>query len=80
MKLVVVLEGDGQISHRSRHVWFGHEGDVVAFHRLQEAFGHAVALRTAHRHGQRLQAYLGRECSRSMCDVARAVVGEPFDF
>ncbi len=51
MKLVVVLEGDGQISHRSRHVRFELEGDVAAFHRPHEALLHAVALRTAHRRG-----------------------------
>lgn len=67
--LVVILECDGQIAHGRHGIGLGHKGRVIAFHRLHEAFRHAVTLQAAGRRRQRLQVDAGSEGAR-LCNAA----------
>ena len=64
MRFVVVLEGQSQVMCGSIGIGLGHEGNIIALHGLDEALGHAVALRAAHGRGQWMQADLGGERTR----------------
>lgn len=49
MRLVEVLEGRRQLRQHGGCVAAVHLGHVVALERIDEALGHPIALRTAHR-------------------------------
>ena len=74
MLLVVMLEGNGQVTQRRFSIRLGHVRHVVPLDRLHEALDHAVALRAAHRCGHRLQTDLLSKQARLFGGVRRAVV------
>ncbi len=47
MRLVVVVERNGQVLQRRSGVGLGHPRNVIALHRFDETLGHPVALRTS---------------------------------
>ncbi len=55
MHFVEVLEGGRQLCQHRGRIAEVHPGNVVALERVDEAFGHAVALRAAHRGVDRLE-------------------------
>ena len=80
MHLVEVLEGRWQLlQHRSR-VTQVHAGHVVTLEGVDEALGHAVALRAAHRRVDRLEPQRLGNAARLVRDVGPAVVGQELQF
>lgn len=77
--LVVVLEGDGQVTPGDCHVRLGHVDHIVPLHRFDQAFRHAVALRAARRCGPWRQAKDPHKVSGGVGGVSRAVVTQPFN-
>lgn len=55
MHIVEVLEGLWQLRHHGLGVSQVHAADIVALERVDEALGHAIALRTADRRGDGLE-------------------------
>lgn len=47
MRLVVVVERDGQVLQRRSGVGLGHPRNVIALHRFDEALGYPIALQTS---------------------------------
>ena len=76
MQLVEVLECCSHLRHHSSRVGEVHAADVVAFERVDDALGHAVALRASHRCEARLQAKLSSNLLGLGRDVRAAVVRE----
>ena len=56
-----------------------HKGNVIVLDCLHERLGHTVTLRRTNRRRQRLQAQLAGKAARTVVDVGRAVVRQPFD-
>lgn len=75
-----MLERNGEIQHGCRRIRFRHEGHVITLHHLHETLSHTVALRTAYRRRQRLQADFGCEAARSVDRINEAVVAQSLDF
>ena len=73
---VEVLEGRRQLVHYGGCVGQVHQTDVVALEGVDEALGHAVALRAADRRVRRLEAQLARNAACVVSDVGAAVVRE----
>ena len=76
MDLVEVLEGGGELSEDRWRVGKVHPALVVAPEGVDEALGHAVALRAAHGRVDRRQSKRPRDLSGVVRDVGAAVVGE----
>ena len=76
MLLVVVFEGNGQVTQRRFLIRLGYVRHVVPLDRLHEALGHAVALRAANRCGRRLQADLPSKRARLFGGVSRTVIAD----
>ena len=77
MLLVVMLEGNGQVTQRRFSIRLGHVRHIVTLDRLHKALGHAVALRAANERGHRLQAYLSSKQARLFGGIGRTVVSDP---
>jgi hypothetical protein len=80
MRLVVVVERNGQVLQRRLSVGVGHPLNVVALHRFDEALGHPVALRTSDGCRDQLQADFTRERHCLVGNVAGTVVAQSLDF
>ena len=74
MLLVVMLEGNCQVTQRRFSILFGHVRHVIALYRLHEALGHAVTLWAAHWGGHRQQADLSSKQTRLFGGLRRAAV------
>jgi len=79
MLLVVMFEGNCQVTQRRFSIRLGHVRHVITFDRLHEALGHAVALRAAYWGGHRLQADLSSKQARLFGGVGRTVIAEPLN-
>ena len=79
MLLVVMFEGNCQVTQRRFSIRLGHVRHVITFDRLHEALGHAVALRAANWRGHRLQADLSSKQARLFGGVGRTVIAEPLN-
>jgi len=77
MLLVVMFEGNGQVTQRRFSIRFGHVRHVITLDRLHETLGHTVALRAAYWGGHRLQADLSSKQARLFGGVGRTVIAEP---
>ncbi len=73
MPLVLVLEGNCQITQRGFSIRLGHVRHVVTLDRLHDALGHAVALRAANGCRHRLQTDLPGKQARLFGGVRRTV-------
>ena len=69
MDLVEVLEGGGELGQHCCRVAEVHPALVVAPERVDEALGHAVALRAAHRRVDGRQPERAGDAARVMRDV-----------
>lgn len=76
MHLVEVLERGGQLRQDGLRIAQVHARDVVAFERVDEALGHAVALRAAHGRVDGPEAEFVGQLARVVGDVGAAVVAE----
>lgn len=79
MFFVVMLEGKREILDRRLWIGFWHKGDVIALHRRDEALSHTIALSAADRRRERAQAEFCGEVARLLSDIARSVIGQPFN-
>ena len=76
MDLVEVLERRRQLRQNGPGIAEVHATDVVALERVDEALGHAVALRAAHRRVDRREAERLGDASSFAGDVGAAVIGQ----
>jgi len=76
MHLVEVLEGRWQLRQYRLRVTQVHARHIVALEGVDEALGHAVALRAADGRVDGLQTQSARQCPRFGGDVGSAVVTE----
>ena len=74
MHLVEVLERGRQLCQHGSGIAEIHPTDVVALERVDEALGHAFALRTAHRCVDRRQSERPGDAPSLVGDVGAAVV------
>lgn len=74
MHLVEVLEGGRQLRQHGLCITQVHARHVVAFEGVDEALGHAVALRAAHGRVDGLQAQRARQRPRVRRNVGPTVV------
>ena len=77
MLLVVMLEGNGQVTQRRFSIRLGYVRHVITLDRLHEALCHAITLRATHRCGHRLQADLSTKQPRLFGGLGRTVIAEP---
>ena len=76
MHLVEVFECRSHLRHHRPRIGQVHAADVVTLERVDEALGHPVALRAAHRRVDRLQAQLPGYLASFSRDVGAAIVRE----
>jgi hypothetical protein len=79
VKAVVVLEPYRKAVRHRRCIRDRADADLIALDRTYELFRHAVALWALHRRGPRLEPDLPCQALGVIGDVARAIVGEPFN-
>lgn len=80
MDFVEVLERVWQLRQHRRCVAQVHAAHVVALEGVHEALGHAIALRTANRRVDWLQAQRSGNAACLMCDIGAAIIGEELQF
>ena len=74
MHLIEVLKRCRQLAHHSKGIAQVHAAEVVTPKRVDETFGHAVALRAAHWGVDRLESKGSDHLSRLSGNVSAAVV------
>lgn len=74
MHLIEVLERRRQLAYYAGSIAQIHAAEVIAAKRIDEAFGHAVALRAAHRYRVGLESQLAGHLARLSGNVSTTVI------
>ena len=79
VNLVVVVDPGRQLTHDGLGIRSGTDADIVAFDCADEGFSHSIALRTFDGRRSRFKPDIASEAAGIACNVAAAIVGQPFD-